>query len=78
MSKLTGHTYKSKNEAWEKFINTPGAKCDLSKVFFGKNPQDAFDKVSEKLKNTLGDTSASKKKESLKKPVKKIPNVKKK
>jgi len=52
---------KAKNIAWKNYVSKPTAKAELSRVFFGKDPQMAFDKVKSGLQRELSTNKGVKK-----------------
>lgn len=63
----TEFSQNAKNKAWKNYVEKSTAKAELSRVFFGKDPQIAFDKVKSGLQKEL---SSSKKPAPTKTPKK--------
>ena len=57
----------AKNKAWSNYVEKSTSRAELSRVFFGKDPQNAFDKVKSGLQKELSSNS----KKTNPKPVKK-------
>ena len=52
----TEFSQNAKDKAWKAYVGKNTSKAELSRVFFGKDPQSAFDKVKNGLKKELDNT----------------------